>query len=349
MAMDDRFAKFAIGNDRKKQGLGEQRLIKLYRNRSDLKKEFKRLDDQRYKLENDLDKKDAELKRADGQLAAFEVLLADPKTAFSTMVFYQLRGIWGDCNDRVKKLVLEMLQMRETRERQLHVAEFSKAQGARIAKLKLKEKGLRAQRDELSEIIEKLQSSRSELKGFWNYFKRHEFKKPIDEAEEQRADFQDELSTLDLEMKQIQAEQPPEFKGISIKGRRTINLVGIALAQHLYEHYSAASLYEQIRSAMTGRPQNASYGSRTACERIMQRISDLRASLDKQKGIGEVLRKRTDIIKGVVSYRADKDTIPLAKSLAELPGGGSAHEARLLDEVNLLADQVWNVQETLLT
>lgn len=103
MARDDKFEKFTIRSEPKNRETGEKQLIKLYRNRAELKKEFKRLRDERHILEDQLEKKERELQKSRGELAAFEALLAEPTTAFNTLVFFQLRGIWENCSGRVKK------------------------------------------------------------------------------------------------------------------------------------------------------------------------------------------------------------------------------------------------------
>ncbi len=348
MAIDDRLGKFTIRGERQDEEIGETHLIRLYRNRSELKKEFKRLRDERFNLEEQLGKKERELQKSNGELASFEALLAEPTTAFNTIVFFQLRGIWEDCSGRVKKLVLEMTRMRETRERQLHGAEFDKAQRARAKKFEVKENALQAEQDEFGEIIEKLQQHCKELKGFWNFFKRRYFRLQISDNELQRQELKDKSSKLAQKRKEILAEKPPEFVALSVQGKRAINMVGLASAHHLYQHYAAGGLYKLVRAANVGKPRSARYGDKAACEKIMKKINELKVTLDEQKNFNEVLRERTEIIKGVVSYRKDADCIPLAKSLATLPSGGTKADGNLMEDVNLLADQVLDVHNALL-
>ncbi len=348
MARDDKFGAFTIRNESRNQEIGEKQLIKLYRNRAELKKEFKRLRDERYTLEQRLDKKDNELQKSRGELAAFEALLAEPTTAFNTLVFFQLRGIWEDSSGRVKKLVLEMTQMRETRERQLHVADFSKAQGVRAGKFEVKESALQAEQEEFSEIIEKLQKNCNELKGFWNFFKRRDFRVQITENETQRQELKHKSGQLAQKRQEIEAEQPPEFGGLSVQGKRAINLVGLASAHHLYEHYASGGLYKLVKSATVGKPRNARYGDKAACEKIMLRVNELKVALAKQKNFNQVLRERTERIKSIVSYRKDSDCVPLANSLAKVPSRDAKADGELPESVNLLSDQVWDVHDALL-
>lgn len=348
MARDDKFGAFTIRNDPRNREIGEKQLIKLYRNRAELKKEFKRLRDERYTLEEQLEKKDNELQKSRGKLTAFEALLAEPTTAFNTLVFFQLRGISEDCSGRVKKLVLEMTQMRETRERQLHVADFSKVQGVRAGKFKVKESALQAEQEEFSEIIEKLRKNCDELKGFWNFFKRRDFRAQISENETQRQELKQKSSRLAQKRRDIEAEQPPEFGGLSVQGKRAINLVGLACAHHLYEHYASGGLYKLVKAATVGKPRNARYGDKASCEKIMKRVNELKIALDKQKNFNQVLRERTERIKSIVSYRKDTDCIPLAASLAKVPSRDAKADGKLPESVNLLADQVWDVHDALL-
>ena len=349
MAMDDKFGKFTVRSEPRDRDIGEKHLIKLYRNRAELKKEFKRLRDERYTLEQQLEKKDQELGKSRGELVSFEALLAEPATAFNTVVFFQLRGIWEDCSGRVKKLVLEMTQMRETRERQLYVAEFSKAQGNRAGKFKVKESALEAEQEEFTQVIEKLQKHCDELKGFWNFFNRRDFRVQIHENETQRQELIKKSSQLAQKRQEIEAEQPPEFSGLSLQGKRAINLVGLAITHHLYEHYSSGGVYKLVRAATVGKAHNARYGDQAACEKIMKRINELRLALDNQKSFNQILRERTERIKSIVSYRKDEDCVPLAKSLAKLPSSAGQKDVNLLENVNLIGDQVWDVHIAMLS
>jgi len=95
MAMDDKFGKFTVRSEPRDRDIGEKHLIKLYRNRAELKKEFKRLRDERYTLEQQLEKKDQALEISRGELVSFEALLAEPATAFNTVVFFFSSGGYG--------------------------------------------------------------------------------------------------------------------------------------------------------------------------------------------------------------------------------------------------------------
>ncbi|MCZ6560250.1 MAG: hypothetical protein O6931_05125 [Gammaproteobacteria bacterium] len=349
MAKDDRFGKFTIRGDSRNQDIGEEQLIKLYRNRAELKIEFKRLRNERHKLEEELAKKDGELKKSRSELASFEKLLAEPTTAFNTLVFFQLRGIWDECGGRVKKLVADMTQVRETRERQLHVAEFSKAQGVRAAKFKTKEEELLIEQEEFDQIIAKLQSNSDELKGFWNYFKRREFQSEIRKVKAQRLEPKEKMAQLAKKRHEIEAEQPPEFGDLSTQGKRAINLVALAATHYLYEHYAASGIYKLVRATTLSKPQKVSYGDKAACEKIMLKINELRMSLNSQANFNERLRKRTERIKSVAGYRKNEDCIPLAKTLAKIPAGTDKAKGNLLETINLIGDQVWNVHNVLLT
>jgi len=81
----------------------------------------------------------------------------------------------------------------------------------------------------------------------------------------------------------------------------------------------------------------------------MNRINDVNLSLQQQADFNERLKTRVQSIKDVASYRKKEDCIPLAKSLAKIPSGSSKSDGNLLGSINLIGDQVWNIQDVLLS
>ena len=73
----------------------EQRVLELFRNRTELKKAYTSLKDELYELQERLKKHEALTARAEQKFEQLGERLAAPQTAYPTMVFYQLRGLWA--------------------------------------------------------------------------------------------------------------------------------------------------------------------------------------------------------------------------------------------------------------
>ena len=109
MASSDKFANFRISTTEKNREEDEQdRLLLLFANRANLKKEFAGLREERYHLLDKLKQQEGATQRAKDQMTELEALLADPIAGFNAVVFYQLRNIWMTCHDEMELFAAEL-------------------------------------------------------------------------------------------------------------------------------------------------------------------------------------------------------------------------------------------------
>ena len=81
-----------------KQNEDQQKLVDLFRNRAELKKEFITLRQERADLTERLEEQVRIGKRAEAELFALEDLLGNPVASLNALVFYHLRGLWKICH-----------------------------------------------------------------------------------------------------------------------------------------------------------------------------------------------------------------------------------------------------------
>ena len=79
----------------------EERLMQLFQNRAGLKKAYADLKDEFHLLRDRLKQQEGATIRVQEQLDALGDLLADPRTGFGALVFYQLRGLWKTCHQQL--------------------------------------------------------------------------------------------------------------------------------------------------------------------------------------------------------------------------------------------------------
>src|SRR5690606_42019279 len=95
----------------------EERLLQLYWNRAELKKELARLQDERYRLLEQLRAYEAEAERAREHCAALEQYLGNPEAGAHALVYFQLRGLWRNCAQKLERFAQQLQQQRADRER----------------------------------------------------------------------------------------------------------------------------------------------------------------------------------------------------------------------------------------
>ena len=86
----------------------EDQLLKLFRNRAELKKELNKLRSETLLLQDALHDQEAKYLRAQQRLEQLETVLGDPDQAMTVVTFYRLRAIWEYCQTRLDSLAREL-------------------------------------------------------------------------------------------------------------------------------------------------------------------------------------------------------------------------------------------------
>jgi hypothetical protein len=144
-------------------------------------------------------------------------------------------------------------------------------------------------------------------------------------AERQLGDMQEAHRT-------IEKEPLPEFPGLSIDGRRYVNLSVIAYAQHLFARLAASGLAMDARLANYRSVESARHGNLEACLARLREIAQALALVDAQDGLAAEIRKRGEKMGGSATWRNASETVPQPASLPPAATGG-------VPDANVLVEQ----------
>src|SRR6202041_497651 len=92
---------FLKGADGGGTSADEERLMQLFQNRAGLKKAYADLKDEFHLLRDRLKQQEGATIRVQEQLDALGDLLADLRTGFAALVFFQLRTLWKTCHQQL--------------------------------------------------------------------------------------------------------------------------------------------------------------------------------------------------------------------------------------------------------
>lgn len=314
----------------------DERLLKLFWNRAELKKELARLDDQLHNLRNRLKQQESASQRQLEQQEQLEALLARPARGPDALVHFALRGLWRNCRGQLEQLAGDLRRQRQDRERKRQLAEFQADRAERMevarARVAEAEQLVAAERARLAEGEARM----ARLNGFWNYFRRRELAVELQAQRERCAAADRQLEDMREALRTIDKEPWPEFTGLSVEGRRVINLTVIAHAQLLYERLAPAGLAAQARLAMNRTAQEARFGSRQECLARLDEIEKCGVLISDMAGMADALRERAERLRAVAGWRSREDVVPTP---ATLPASGN---------VNVLLDDYWDVYKVLL-
>ena len=293
----------------------DERLVELFRNRAELKKELSALDEERQRLLDRLKLQEGATMRVEEQLAALEQFLGRPEEGLKCLAHYRLRAVWRGAARRLEQFGGELARRQKDAERKQQLAVFERAKRARAADVERELAEARVLVDQLQAEQRLAEQQLAGLGGFWNHFRRRRLRDAVD-ARRFRIDAAvTQLTDLGDRLHEIEAEPPPLFEGLSVDGRRAVNLAVIAYAEALHERVGSTGLGELVRQSMLRRVYESSYGGREECEALMQRAGRLLGEIERMQDDLADIKSRTDRLRGTAAYRTEAETVPQHESL----------------------------------
>ena len=338
--LPDKWSQLKLPSIGKADPAEQERLLKLFWNRAELKKELQDLDDQLHNLRNKLKQQENANSRLQQQLEQLEVLLGNPERGVDALVHFGLKALWRACREQLEKFAGELKRERQDAERKQQLAEF---QADRTDRLKVADDRLRQAQevgDAERERLREFEARMAKLQRFWHYFKRRALDAEILAQRERCVAAERHLGEMRESHRTIEKEPWPEFPGISILGRRMVNLAVIAYAQHLFARLAASGLAMDARLANNRSVESAKHGTLDACLARLREIAQAHAMVRAQDGLAAEIKKRGEAIAPSATWRNANETVPQPASLPPAGTGG-------VPDANVLVDDYWDVYKVL--
>lgn len=339
--LPDKWSQLKLPSIGKADPAEQERLLKLFWNRAELKKELQSLDDQLHNLRNKLKQQENANSRLQQQLEQLEVLLGNPERGVDALVHFGLKALWRACREQLEKFAAELKLERQDTQRKQQLAVF---QQDRAERMKVADERLR-QAQEVGDAegarLAELDARMAQLQRFWHYFKRRAVAAEILAQRDRCAGAERHLADMQESHRTIEKEPWPEFPGLTIEGRRLVNLAVIAYAQHLFARLAVSGLAMDARLANNRSVESARHGSLDACLARLREIAQALALVNAQDGLVAEIRKRGDKMASGATWRNANETVPQPASLPPAGTGG-------VPDANVLVDDYWDVYKVLL-
>jgi hypothetical protein len=315
------------------------RVMHLFRNRAELKKSFSGAVEEVQRLKDRVKQQEGATARVQELLQELEARLANPESAYPTLVFYHLRELWALGRSLLLQFLTELESQQLDRERRQFFADFNRRQFARRQSAEQACLDATAAAAAARARVSDLERALATLQRFWHYFKRRHTRTQLHAATVQALLADQALSEARSARDAIEGEQG-SFAGLSIESRRAINLATIAYGQVLFERLLGSKLAERTQQAAAeSQPPADAYGDRGACERLMADIQRARVLLEQRKDVLAEIRVRADALRTIARYRHATEVVPEAESLS----GGSVGVA-----TRVVLDDTWDIARVLL-
>lgn len=337
---------FAKAEDNKDE---EEQLLKLFWNRAELKKELETLRNQSFRLTEKLKQKEAITLRIQQRLEQLEASLGNPENSTTVVAYYQLRAVWNHCQLRLSSLANELERAQSDKASRKYLAGFKRKIDESLVGVKQELREATEAAKALSEKIRALRKQRSSRRGLWNYFYRRGLTTEINLYRENHRSITTNIGELTEDIQLRLSQDAPEYSGLDVAAKRSINITVIAYAQELFLHFADRELAKHVREASIRQLIDVSYGSKRDCRALCKYAEDRMKLLAADSKLQSRVQMRVQQLPFEVHYRMETDTVPDAGTLSSIallkPDGRQRGEVG----VNILGEEYWDVFSVLLT
>ena len=335
-----------FGSTQDKSQEDSEKLLDLYWNRAELKKEFAGVQKEQFKLQDKIKQQEGVAARVQQRLDHLEELLVDPDWAHNVVVFYQMRGLALRCQDKLAKFSEQLKQQREQKQHNRLLVSWNeeRTREARVLEGQLTEKVA-----VLQQLEDQLQAERrrlSSMSGFLKIFKRRSVNASLNSFAERIAVTQEEEESLLLGIEEIQNRTPPETEGMYIPTKRSINLMIIAFAQQLYLTFADDDLAAMAKESSEKSVGAINYGNHEDCEQVLQKIRQVTEWMEQASDFAETLQHRSKLIGEKALFRNDTDVVPASGTVAilyDIDANGLVKES----DISILGENWWGISKIL--
>ena len=323
-----------------------EKLMDLYWNRAELKKEFAGMRKEQFRLQDKVKRQEGATARLQQKLDYLEDLLIDPQQAHNVVVYFQFRGMAMQSERKLAKFAEQLKQQREQKEHDSFLGDWNDKllEEASQVKLQILEK-----RDQVQQLEDQLQAERRRLTGmsaFVRFFRGRSLTRLLDDLATQIETAQQEEQTLKEDVKIIKNRQPPGSQGLDIATKRSINLMILAFAQHLYVHFANDDLVDLIKETGEKSVGAIAYGSKYECEQLLTRMQKCNEKFEQNTDFADTLQKRALLLGERAKFHQNTDAVPDSESVRALFRIGDDGLIRESD-VNMLGDNYWGIGKVL--
>ena len=322
------------------------KLVDLFKNRAELKKEFAELRNEKFRLEDRIKEHRGAIERVQQKLHHLESLLLDPEWVHNVVTFYQLRRLAAHCEARVARFAEELKQQREKRIQDQLLAVWSKEQEQLRAGV---EERIGEQRMRLQLLEDQLQSERHKLStmgGLSKLMKGKAQEGSVEATELAVAEAQAAESSLMQELEQIANAPPPAHDGLDIAAKRSINFMILSFAQQLFLDFHEDNLASLAKESSDKSVGAVNYGSKVDCDEILEILLKRKEEVDKKENSTELLQKRAKLIAQHAVFRNDEDAVPAPGTVATVYDITTNGVVSQIDK-NLLGENYFGVAKVL--
>lgn len=334
-----------FGNSQGASGDSEK-LLELYWNRAELKKEFASLREETFKLKDQVKNREGETARLQQKLEHLENLLLDPEWVYSVVVHYQLRALNQRLKTMLARFAEQLKQQREQKQHRKLLETWNRERQAEADAVVEQIEDLRMRTHLLEDQLQAERHRFSMMGGIARFFRKRSVKRILDGISSDLAAAQEQESVLAAALAEVRARKAPDTRGLDVASKRSINFMILAFAQQIFLHFAEDELASLAKEAGDKSVGALRYGDRESCEFLLERIAKRAGSMEKAGKFAEVLQHRARLLSETARYSSPDDAVPVSETVAtlyDIDGNGAVSKASR----NLLGENYWDLARIL--
>ena len=308
---------FGSSEDKTEEGEDQsEKLLNLYWNRAELKKEFARLRSEQFELKDRIKEHEGVAARFEQKLEHLENLLLDPEWVYNIVTYYQLKGLNLRCQGKLAKFAEQLKQQREQKQHSVLLDQWNEERAQEAAGI---DRQIGEQRMQVQLLEDRLQAERHRLAtmgAFMKLFRGRRLTAALDNLAQEIEAAQFEETSLLRQYDEIQNRLPPDTQGLDIPTKRLINFMILAFAQQLFLHFRKDDLAQMAKEASDKSPGAINYGGKDETDVILARVRKSVESLDNASDFADLLQQRAKLIAKHAKFRGDDDAVPMSRTVA---------------------------------
>ncbi len=337
----------------KTENSAEKKIMDLFQSHALLKQEFKQVEKDKLILKKIKSDQASHIEKLESYLYKLEKHLTKPEHYQDLKVYYQLQLLWKTCNRYIHKFRDRLVDQQSDRERKQQLLEFNQRKSKSINSINEFIETARNNLEVATLQVQELSEKMSTQTSIFQYFAKKKLAKEhlIAHALESKAYL--DLQEYSDERVKIESEPWPEFEGVDLAGKRSINIAMVALAQYFFVSLSELGLSHKCFQASKKSVWELNYGEPAKQNLIISLCADKLQFFSELKDLSTEVQNRMVLIKEKVKYNKETDSIPVLDSITKVANDFSdlALNVTLTDvdyEVNVLQENFWGLADLMI-
>ncbi len=324
-----------------KPAVEDERVLDLYWNRNELKKEFAALRTERHRLNDRIKRQQGDMARLEQKFEQLEQLLLDPATVRSVMVHYQLKSLELRCRRKLATFAEQIKTQREKKKHNAAVAAWQADLAAKVGAIDAEIHGFRARGQQIEREVLQVREDYAGRGAVMRFLKGRGVRSRLEQLAEEATQIDLACAKRAEDIETLRNSPPPEVRGLVLAEKRLINFMILAFAQQLCNVIGDEDLVLLVKEAGDKSAGALHYGEDSVCAALLRRAAHVAERLQRPPDPVR-LKEHARLIAEGAAFASDDEAVPVSATVTTQYG---VHEADVVRSAgpDLLGENFWGI------